>query len=61
MADSGKAKLVHKIAPMILKTLYVGLMEKIIQPAQQVSAEAKLQHVQLKLLTKHLQEKMISY
>jgi len=61
MADSEKAKLVHKIAPMILKTLYVGLMEKIIQPEQQVSAEAKSQHAQPKLLTTHLLEKMINY
>jgi len=36
-------------------------MDKIIQPEQQVSAEAKSQHAQPKLLTTHLLEKMINY
>jgi len=43
MVAYGKVKLAQKTAQMISKTLFAGLMEKIILPALPVSDEVKLQ------------------
>ena len=59
MVDYGKVKLAQKIAQMTSKTLFAGLMEKIILPAQQVSAVVKLQNVQYVQSRDHWAKKLI--